>query len=199
MTFFAVVKVGARRFGLLVDEILKNEEIVVKPMHGLMKPLACFSAATILGDGRVALILNMEGIAQHAGVRFDTRGDERATAVAPAQAETAVALLFRYGPQEQFAVPLGMIRRLVMVDPRRIERVGTREFVTVDGVSTPLLRLDQVLPVSASVEADPLFLLLPKNLTRPRGLLATSIIDTDVIPAELGRDAIQPTVSWAPR
>ena len=43
-TFFAVVKVGARRFGLVVDEILKNEEIVVKPMHGLLKPLTCFSA-----------------------------------------------------------------------------------------------------------------------------------------------------------
>ena len=43
-TFFAVVKVGARRFGLVVDEILKNEEIVVKPMHSLLKPLTCFSA-----------------------------------------------------------------------------------------------------------------------------------------------------------
>ncbi len=70
--YFAVVKVGSRRFGLVVDDILATEEIVVKPMHAAVKPLACFSGATILGDGRVTLILNVEGVARHAGVRFDS-------------------------------------------------------------------------------------------------------------------------------
>lgn len=189
--FFAVVKVGARRFGLVVDEILKNEEIVVKPMHDLMKPLACFSGATILGDGRVALILNMEGLAQHGGVRFGNRVEQRASAISASRAETTAALLFTYGPQEQFAVPLAMIRRLVMIDRDRIERVGQREFVLVDGTSTPLLRLDHVLPVSAGIDANPLFLLLPNNLARPLGLLVTSIIDTETLPAECSRAAFQ--------
>jgi two-component system chemotaxis sensor kinase CheA len=148
MTLFAVVKVGERRFGLVVDEILKNEEIVVKPMHSLLKPLSCFSGATILGDGRVALILNMEGIVQHAGVRFGSAVEQRAaqssSAAGPSCGETTPALLFRYGPQEQFAVPLAMIRRLVMIDPHRIERVGPQELMVVDGETTPLLRLDQV-------------------------------------------------------
>ncbi|MCU0873473.1 MAG: chemotaxis protein CheW [Pirellulaceae bacterium] len=185
-TFFAVVRVGARRFGLVVDEILKNEEIVVKPMHSLLKPLTCFSGATILGDGRVALILNMEGIVQHAGVRSGTTVEQRVAAAAGRE-ETTPALLFRYGPQEQFAVPLAMIRRLVMIDLQRIERVGSREFIVVDGASTPLLRLDQVLPVSAGVEANPLFLLLPKNIGRPLGLLATAIIDTEALPTGITR------------
>ena len=160
------MKVGSRRFGLVVDEILKNEEIVVKPMHGLLKPLTCFSGATILGDGRVALILNMEGLAQHAGVRFAAQAEQRSAAVA-GRTETAAVLLFRYGPQEQLAVPLAMIRRLVMIAPEQIERVGGREFIQVDGVSTPLVRLDRVLPVSAGVDANPLFLLLPKKARAP--------------------------------
>jgi len=194
-TFFAVVKVGERRFGLVVDEILTNEEIVVKPMHSLLRPLACFSGATILGDGRVALILNMEGIAQHAAVRFGAAGDQRGGQRLPAAgtqlAETTPALLFRCGPQEQFAVPLAMIRRLVMIDPGRIERVGLREYIVVDGEATPLLRLDQVLPVSAGADANPLFLLLPKNLGRPLGFLATAIIDTETLPAEIARAPFQ--------
>jgi two-component system chemotaxis sensor kinase CheA len=190
-TFFAVVKVGARRCGLVVDEILKNEEIVVKPMHSLLKPLACFSGATILGDGRVALILNMEGIVQHAGVRFGTRVEQRVSTTGAGHAEATPALLFCYGPHEQFAVPLAMIRRLVMIDPERIERVGEREFIVVDGVTTPLLRLDQVLPVSAGSDANPLFLLLPKNIGRPAGFLATSIIDTETLPAGMSRTAFQ--------
>jgi two-component system, chemotaxis family, sensor kinase CheA len=189
-TLFAVVKVGERRFGLIVDQILKNEEIVVKPMHGLLKPLTCFSGATILGDGHIALILNMEGIVQHAGVRFAEHVRQE-PADSSRSGETAPVLLFRYGPDEQFAVPLAMIRRLVMVDPARIERVGSREFLLVDGETTPLLRLDRVLPVSTAPPAHPLFLLLPKNIGRPLGLLATSIIDTDTLPAGITYDAWQ--------
>ena len=84
-----------------------------------------------------------------------------------------------------------MLRRLVMVTPDRIERVGMREFVDVDGEATPLLRLEQVLPVSAAGETNPLFLLLPKNLPRPLAIVATSIIDTESLPAELNRAAFQ--------
>ena len=92
-------------------------------------------------------------------------------------------------------MPLAMIRRLVMIDPQRIERVGTREFMVVDGDTTPLLRLDQVLPVSAGIEANPLFLLLPKNIGRPLGFLATSIIDTETLPAEISARRSRPTAS----
>ncbi len=190
-TFFAVVKVGERRFGLIVDQILKNEEIVVKPMHGLLKPLTCFSGATILGDGHVALILNMEGIVQHAGVRFAEHARQEQADGGGQSGETAPVLLFRYGPDEQFAVPLAMIRRLVMVDPAHIERVGSREFLLVDGETIPLLRLDRVLPVSTAAPVHPLFLLLPKNIGRPLGLLATSIIDTDTLPAGITRDTLR--------
>ena len=143
----------------------------------------------------MALILNMEGIVQHAGVRFGTRGEEatgqRVSAAGSGPAETTPALLFRYGPQEQFAVPLAMIRRLVMIDPGRIERVGSREFIAVDGVTTPLLRLDQVLPVSAGSEANPMYLLLPKNIGRPLGFLATAIIDTETLPEGITRTAFE--------
>src|SRR5262249_28255025 len=70
--FFAVVKAGAQRFGLVVDQLLNTEEIVVKPMHPVLKPLRCYAGATIMGDGRVALILDIEGIARHAGIAVDT-------------------------------------------------------------------------------------------------------------------------------
>jgi two-component system chemotaxis sensor kinase CheA len=176
---------------LIVDEILKNEEIVVKPMHGWLKPLTCFSGATILGDGQVALILNMEGIVRHAGIRFGDCGPLDTADDGAQRGEAAAVLLFRYGPDEQFAVPLAMIRRLVMVDPNRIERVGSREFLLVDGQTTPLLRLDQVLPVSAAAPVHPLFLLLPKNTKRPLGLLVTSIIDTDILPNGIALDVFQ--------
>ena len=60
---FAVVKIGLRRFGLIVDRVIGTEEIVVKPMHPTLKGLRCCGGATVMGDGQVALILDIEGIA----------------------------------------------------------------------------------------------------------------------------------------
>ena len=69
----------------------------------------------------------------------------------------------------------------------------------VDGEATPLLRLDQVLPVSAGAEANPLFLLLPKNSRRPLAIVATAIIDTEALPAELNAPRSRRTASWVRR
>jgi two-component system, chemotaxis family, sensor kinase CheA len=190
-TVFAAVKVGSRRFALVVDEILKSEEIVVKPMHGSLKPLTCFSGTTIMGDGRISLILNVEGIAQHAGVRFTDGHEDQPASAEQIATDDFTALLFTYGLQEQFAVPLAILRRLVMVERDRVERVGPREFITLDGVSMPILRLDQILPVSPAAETGLLFLLLPKSLARPLAFLATSIIDTELLPAAFACESFQ--------
>ena len=74
-------------------------------MHEAVRRLACFAGATVLGDGRVALILSIEGVARHAAVRYDV-APPAADAGGGPEAEAHAVLLFRYGPQEQFAVPL---------------------------------------------------------------------------------------------
>lgn len=191
LTLFAVVKAGSRRFGIVVDDILKSEEIVVKPMHGSLKLLSSYSGTTIMGDGQVALILNVEGIARHAGIRFGDYAEERRGGTELTPNEGAKLLLFTYGPQEQFAVPLLMIRRLVMVERKQIEQVGPQEFITIAGIPMQILRLDHYLPVSPESGNEQLFLLLPKNLARPVGLLATAIIDTETLPADFASDAFQ--------
>ncbi len=68
-------------------------------------------------------------------------------------AQTHRVLLFENGPHEQFALPLLQIRRVEMIGPDRIERVGDYEYVTIDGVSMRLLRLDKVMNVSAPAAA----------------------------------------------
>lgn len=65
---FAVVKVGVKRFGLIVDQVVGTEEIVVHPMHQAVKNLQIYSSSTVMGDGKMALILDIEGISKHAAV-----------------------------------------------------------------------------------------------------------------------------------
>ncbi len=54
-----VVSTGAERVGLVVDQIIGNHQTVIKSMSAFHRSAASFSGATILGDGTVALILDV--------------------------------------------------------------------------------------------------------------------------------------------
>ncbi len=68
-----VLQADERQFGLVVDAIHDTQEIVVKPLQKQLKAIQAFSGATIMGDGRVALILDVMGLAQRAKVLSDMR------------------------------------------------------------------------------------------------------------------------------
>lgn len=179
--FFAVVKVGADRFGLIVDRILGTEEIVVKPMHPSLKQLRCYSGATVMGDGSVALILDIEGIARHAGVFVEQPSDDmlHKKGSSAGNVDKQSILLFRNGPNEQFALALPLIRRIEKIDMNRIETVGGKEFITIEGQSTLVLRLDKLLNVSPSQPQNEMFLILPKHIKRSFGILMSRILDIE--------------------
>jgi two-component system chemotaxis sensor kinase CheA len=105
-------------------------------------------------------------------------------------------LLFEYGPNEQFALPLVQVRRVELLEMSRIEQVGDREFVTIDGQSTRIVRLDGVMNVSTCDAASTMFLILPKFVSEPMGILAHRIIDTESLAIELQSDTSQPRSSW---
>jgi len=54
-----VVHVGHRQVGCVVDEVLGREEMVVKPLGTLLRGIAGVTGATITGDGKVALVLDV--------------------------------------------------------------------------------------------------------------------------------------------
>ncbi len=184
---FAVVKFGARRFGLIVDGVLGAEEIVVKPMHSAMKSLDIYSGATVMGDGRVALILDVEGVARHAGIRFSGLRETETDAAAQKD-DTQTVLLFKSGDRERFAVTLPLIRRIEKIDAARIETIGDKQYITIDGVSTLILRMADVMTVSPFAAVDEPFLLLPKHIKRPFGILVSSIVDIADAPLTLNTD-----------
>ena len=78
VAIIVVLQADDRQFGLVVDEINDTEEIVVKPLGKQLKGIPVFAGATIMGDGRVALILDVLGIARAAGMNCGA-----ATASAP--------------------------------------------------------------------------------------------------------------------
>jgi two-component system chemotaxis sensor kinase CheA len=145
-----VLQAEHRQFGLVVDEILDTEEIVVKPLNNQLKGISAFSGATIMGDGRVALILDILGLAQRAKLISEARASARTHQpdhVHAATAESVQSLLVaRHGRDSQVAIPLSLVARLEGFPASMVKRVGGREVMQYRDQIIPLVRLSQVLP-----------------------------------------------------
>jgi two-component system chemotaxis sensor kinase CheA len=136
-----VLQADDRTFGLVVDDIHDTQEIVVKPLRKQLKGVAAFSGATIMGDGRVALILDVLGLAQRAGVVSGHR--ERALTETPAVEEKRdrEAILLVAAGGGRMAIPLAAVDRLEEFPRSAVERADGRNVVQYRGEILPLVRV----------------------------------------------------------
>jgi two-component system, chemotaxis family, sensor kinase CheA len=110
-----VLQADDRRFGLIVDAVSDSAEIVVKPLVTYLKGIDTFAGATILGDGRVGLILDVLGLARRAHVLTDEQDRRRATdrdRAAETRAEQVALLVFADHEGGRMAIPLELVTRL---------------------------------------------------------------------------------------
>jgi len=110
-----VLQADDRQFGLVVQAVHDTEEIVVKPLGKHLKGTPVFAGATIMGDGRVALILDILGLAKH--TRVLAEGHERgridtAAAVVGAADDRQTLLVFATPDDGRMAIPLSRVARL---------------------------------------------------------------------------------------
>ncbi|HTH50044.1 MAG TPA: chemotaxis protein CheW, partial [Candidatus Limnocylindria bacterium] len=150
-----VLQADGRQFGLVVDQINDTEEIVVKPLGKQLKGISCFAGATIMGDGRVALILDVLGLAQHANIVSEVR--DRAQPDKARTEQTAgdrqTLLLFDAGASTRMAIPLSMVARLEEFPRKSVERSGEQEVIQYRGQIIPLIRVaDHIARVGISSE-----------------------------------------------
>lgn len=136
-----ICHVGSCRFGVVVDEVVDTQEIVVKPIGRRVRHLSCYSGCTILGDGRVIMILDPAGVAAMGGMHTaDLRASEADARPAPAAAEaTESFLLFDGGASAPQAVPLSRVARLEEVASDRIEHADGRMVVQYRGGLLPIV------------------------------------------------------------
>ena len=137
-----VLQADGQPFGLVVDEITDTEEIVVKPLWAVLKRLNVYAGATIMGDGSVALILDVLGLAQQSrvvGRSRQVRLLEAAPVAEEGAGEVESLLLFRVG-DGHMAIPLEQVDRLEELEAARVERAGSQEVVQYRGRILPLLR-----------------------------------------------------------
>lgn len=137
-----VVETSNVRYGLIVDGLHDSEEIVVKPLGQHLKGCSCLAGATILGDGQVALILDVGGIAATAKLAKSTE-EEAETTTTNVNGEKQATLLFTNHPSETFGIPMAVIRRLERVRAEQIELIGGQPVLEYENSTLPLILLEE--------------------------------------------------------
>ena len=141
--FVVVLDAGGRNVGLVVDNVLDTEEIVVKPLSDSLRNVPAYSGATILGDGSVIMILDPNGMAGEivSAMEDDATYDLTSATVTEMAQQAQRLLLVRAGGEEPKAVPLALVTRLEEFDPSTLEITNGRQVVQYRGRLMPIVPL----------------------------------------------------------
>jgi two-component system chemotaxis sensor kinase CheA len=188
--FIAVLNFNGTLFGLVVEEVLNIQDIVIKPLGELLRDMSNFAGATIMGNGEVALILDIDGIARKSGLVERLQANpirQEELYVAPVE-EMISVLLFEIPGLHKIALPLEAIDHIIKLDPAQIQQNGSREVVYFNEQLMDLVRLDHY--VSGGSKDSHLHQLSVPVLTchyrdRLYGLVVKQVTDIIEVPAKL--------------
>jgi two-component system chemotaxis sensor kinase CheA len=177
--FIAVLDADGRRFGLVVDGLADPEEIVVKPLSGVLKEIGLYSGATVLGNADLALILDPGAIALRAGVSMSAEEETGRTAEEEAgeEARKSLEYLLVEAAGSRAAVPLAEVLRIEQIPLSRIEYIGYRPVLNFEG---QLLPIEDSGGVLAAAEGDPqkqIVVVVCREGNRHVGIAVSHVLD----------------------
>ncbi|MCG8473122.1 MAG: chemotaxis protein CheW [Desulfobacterales bacterium] len=189
----AVVSAGNFKYGLVVDELRDSEEIVVKPLGRHLSRCNGYAGATIMGDGRVALILDVASLAKIGSLnetsmktltvaQKEARQDHTNAGV-----DRTALLTFKSGKNEHFAAPLSLVERIERIKATDIEEVGGRRVIQYRGGTLPLNEISEVANVSPVPQDAQYEVVVFRVGGRETGLLVTPPVDA--VEVDLNVDA----------
>ncbi len=179
-----VLQADNQRFGLVVEDINDTEEIVVKPLSKQLKSISVYAGATIMGDGQVALILDVMNLATHAGLAVkqgehaNNMDDLNASKGGGSHKETL--LLVQAHEKGRLAIPLRKVARLEEIKTTTLETAGDQEVIQYRGQILPLVRVSHVLGTAgepSETEQEFIHLAVLSQDGRQVGLVVDRIVD----------------------
>lgn len=147
-----VLQADDYRFGLVVDAINDPQEIVVKPLGKHLKGISTFAGASILGDGKIALIIDVIGLSLRAGVISQIRNRLSSFKTVKSQEQEdnrQIVLLFQGPNGARLAIILSLEARLEEFPRSAVERTGNQYVVQYRGKILSLIDLGTVFPASS--------------------------------------------------
>lgn len=196
----AVLQADGRTVGLVVDTVVGIEEVVVKPLGKQLRDIGLFAGATTMGNGGIALILDVAVLAQRAGMLSTTpndvlgagAGDETSPLADHSGTsddglpgpDTVPLLLVRLADGTLAAMALAAVRRLEKIPTAAVDRVGTSYVVNYRDGLLPLVHAETALAAArdragdeADDERDVLTVIVCRVEGVTAGLVVSAIVD----------------------
>lgn len=165
-----IIRHRQHRFALVVNEVLGIQEAIVQPTPKLLEHCKILTGHAVLGSGQCIFILDIGGIAEKSKLVFNgsSSASEALTKSRKPQQKERL-LIFNFGQDEYFAIPLEVASLVQTIDPKKIRNVGGNRFYPVRDRMVSLLFLDQYMRVRPLEEGN-----------TPRSIIHPAHIDADV-------------------
>jgi two-component system chemotaxis sensor kinase CheA len=173
-----VFESGRNRFALAVDRVLDSEEIVVKPLGRHLSNLPLISGSTILGNGRVALILDTAGIAARISLAKESDSNfDDSQHVTSETRDLQRLVILSPSDQDRFAVSMDIVSRIERVPVSKIEQIGNERLFQYRGATLPLLQINDVVTVTSADQCDHVYVVVFRVYGHEVGLIAPYLHD----------------------
>lgn len=182
-----ILKFGNIPFGLIIDNIIDTKEIVIKPIHEQLKKYQVYAGTTVLGDGDIALILDIANLAEKANFKVSKNeiGRKKEKII---KEDSQPFIIFTIGGKENFAIPLFLISHIEKINLDEIMMSGNKEYFKFQDEIIQIIRIDNALENISSNYINEVFVIIIKT-KKPIGILVSRIIDTSMIASAFDSDS----------
>ncbi len=198
-TCLVVLQYRKYLFGVVVDNVIGIQEIIVRSTPRILHSCHAYSGHTVLGNGMVAMILDINGLVNKLNLKFTEEVDkkiskgkkedqgtkgERTSADGIRKKSTRQRMLvFSYAPGEFFAVPLELVAIIKRISLSDIRTIGDREYYQEKQETISLVRLEEFLSIRKLPESTlDCCLIRPTAVSYPLGILTgtdVTVIEVD--------------------
>lgn len=161
-----IIRHRQHRFALVVDDVEGIREAIVQPIPKLLEHSSLYTGHAVMGDGQCIFILDISNIEKRNRLHVEP------SAIAPSERRTGPAveqreqiLIFDYGQDQHFAIPLEIASFVNSTEPAQFRHSGNATYYLCQGRMRSLIYLDQYLRVApAEFGRTPPNIILPANI-----------------------------------
>lgn len=173
--YVVIVKSENYYFGILFDQMIGTEEIVVKPLGEFFSELKLFAGATIMGDGEAVLILDIAGISEFEGIESKNKESESTRAASELKKETGY-LLFEI-MEHRFATSLEYVTNIEKLSNFQFEDLSGIKVIQYKEDIIPVVSLKDVYSLEGESNQDSSFLIIVSTENKEIAVMINEIVD----------------------
>jgi two-component system chemotaxis sensor kinase CheA len=184
--YVVICEISGNNFGIIVDKVFDSEEIVVKPIVEPLMKIGLYSGNTILGNGKVIMILDPVGLFKTICLTegYKENNDDDTAKINKESENTTTFLVVKTDSKTYKAIPLEIVSRLEEINVDSIETSNGHEVIQYRGTLMPLVKNSDALIYP---ESGVLQLIVFSNKDSILGLIVEEIVDAVTI--EINNDS----------